>query len=166
MIGDEVPTLARDLTLIGYPLVASCEVCRCAVCSALDQRHDVDALATRPDGRLAFVSYRAQPDYRYRTITIRWVNDKSNPDVQLAKMLDGRSRADLYAQGYPPGVAYAWADVLMAGFRSGRTKSCDAHPAALTGSGGQLFVVACELCAGVIYVPRQALDDPFADLVF
>jgi hypothetical protein len=38
MIGDEVPTLARDLALIGYPLVASCEVCRCAVCSALDQR--------------------------------------------------------------------------------------------------------------------------------
>lgn len=165
MTGDETPALARDLALIGYPLLASAEFCGHDVCSLLDTKHDVDALASGPDGALVLVSYRAQPEWRYRTITVRYVNDKGNHEVQLAKLLNGRSRADIYVQGYPAGVAYVRAADLKDAFLSGRTKTCSAHPAALRGGQGQLFVIACELCAGVVYVPRVA-SDPFADLEF
>ena len=159
------PNLRDDLALIGYDLEASAEGCRCELCRRLDLRFDVDALATGRDGLPVFISYRAQPEWDWRTITIRWSNDKGNDDVQLAKLLDHRSRADLYVQGYPSGVAYAPVSRLLAGLRSGQTKACPEHRPADRGSGNQTFVIACGSCAGVIYVPRTGTD-PFDDLPF
>jgi len=159
------PAIGPDLALIGYELVASAEACRCSVCAALDLRYDVDAIAARPDERPLFIAYRAQPVYDYRTITVRWANDRGNEDVQLAKLLSLRSRADLYVQGYPSGVAYATADDLRTGFTTGRTKVCSGHRAWLRGDDGQKLVVACPDCAGVVYVKRDE-GDPFKDLVW
>lgn len=163
---DEGPSLRRDLELIGFPLLAPAEGCRCPLCRVLDLRHDVDALASTSDGRALFVAYRAQPDWDFQTITIRWANDKGNENVQLAKLLDGRSRADIYVQGYPSGVAWVFVPALLSALRDQRTKNCPGHKAADRGQDGQWFVMACARCAGVNYVPRDAPVDPYADLPF
>ena len=99
------PTMAEDLGLIGLRLVHDCQEHDHVACGLLDLRFDVDAIAVGQSGRTYLVSYRTQPEYDYQTITIRWMSDSGNADVQGQKILDGRSKADVFVQGYPSGVA-------------------------------------------------------------
>lgn len=145
--------LVRDLTLLGMTLVAPIEDCHCASCQSLDRRFDVDVLATLAEGSPRFIAWRRQPEYDMRTITIRASNDNGNDDVQLAKLIDGRSRADVYVQSYPSGIAWAFTGSLRATLRG--TFSCSAHKESLSGSGGQVFRVVCGACSGVTYVSRD-----------
>lgn len=147
--------IAADLALIGMQFVATIERCGCASCHALDTRFDADAIAVGPAGRPCFVAWRAQPDYDYTTITIREVTDRGGGDSQVRKMLDGRSKADLYLQSYPSGIVWALASAVREGLAS--AAPCAAHQTTMLGSGGQLFRVLCASCCnGITYVRRAS----------
>ena len=127
-------------------------------------RYDVDAVAVRPDGLPVFAAYRAQPVYDYQTITVRWANHRGNEDVQLAKLLDHRSRADVYVQGYPSGVAYATATDLRVGFHVWAHQGMSRPPGMAEGRGRPVTRRGVRLLCRVIYVLRG--EDPFRELVW
>ena len=117
------PAIGPDLELIGFQLVASAEVCRCAVCSVLDMRYDVDAVAVRPDGLPVFVAYRAQLVYDYQTITVRWANDRGNEE-QLANCSTIAAERTSMCRVTPPVLPMPRPQTSVLASTSGRTKVC------------------------------------------
>lgn len=150
--------IASDLRLVGLRLIHRTERCEHAWCKTLDEEFDVDAYAEGAStNRKWLVSHREQPDdwpsiVGYPTITIRWANDNGNVDVQAAKIIDGRSKADVFVQGYPSGVSWSKAEpvraalVLDAECRHAKTKR---------GKDGQILRLLCPSCCdGVRFQPR------------
>jgi hypothetical protein len=151
------PDLAGDLRLVGLQLVYQGERCACRGCQALDRQFDVDALAVGPQGLPCLVSYRAQPEYDFETLTIRWANDNGNEDVQARKIVDGRSKADLFVQGYPSGVSWSLAEPVRTALAL--DPICPHHERIKRGKDGQLLRILCAACCpGIHYVPRVTVS--------
>jgi hypothetical protein len=149
--------VVSDLALLGLSLIASTETCDCQVCRHLDLKGDVDLVAARTTGRILLVSYRWQPTYDYRTLTVRSRTESGNPS-QLDKLLEHRSLADAYVQSYPSWVVFVESWKLEMALR-GEARFCMAHPYDTTAAGGQHFVTVCEeCCPGLRVVPRPKPD--------
>ena len=147
--------LVGDLRLFGCELIHHSELCRCVGCGQLDKRADIDAIALTPTGIPCFVAWRdqTQGEHDYATITVRVSSDIGTTNVQALKLMDGRSRADLYVQSYASGVAWAPATDIRASLL--HRVVCDRHRATLTGADGQTFAVLCgSCCPGIRYIPR------------
>jgi hypothetical protein len=148
-----------DLELAGYRFVASMEGCACAACQAFDRDYDSDILAVDKRERPVIVAWRYQPDWEYFTVTVRQTTDRGSSASQVRKVLDGRSLADVYVQGYRRWVtSAAQADIRVA-LRHPPLLRCKAHPHTRTegteGSGGQTFVTLCaDCCANLRTVYR------------
>jgi hypothetical protein len=155
--------LVGDLRMFGCELVYHSETCRCVGCHQLDLRSDIDAIATAPNGITCFVAWRDQTKgkHDFPTITVRLSSDRGSSDVQGLKLVDGRSRADVYVQSYKSGVAWAPASDIRKALTTRR--QCNRHSQTLTGSDGQTFAVLCnECCEAVRYIPRDGTATPRA----
>lgn len=151
-------SLAVDLRLFGCELVHHSERCltHCVTCQQLDRIADIDAIAKTPDGIPIFIAWRDQSNgqHDYHTITVRLANERGSRNVQGAKLIDHRSRADIYVQSYRSGVAWAPAAEIRKAL-SARVL-CDNHRPELTGSDGQVFAVICAACCPAVrYVHRD-----------
>jgi hypothetical protein len=125
---------------------------------ALDRQYDVDVLAKDGAGRSVLVAHRqSSPEFPYRTITIRSRSDQGNDDVQLAKLLDGRSRADIYVQSYEGWVVSSPTPILRAAVVRLSFFGCQRHPYEKQGRNGQWLVQVCEACCADLRVHLRPL---------
>lgn len=148
--------LATDLELIGLTLIEPPgERCECPQCIALDRRFDTDAVAYDRGGQPQMIAHRGQyePQFdRYRTITIRRSSDNGNYDVQERKIMEGRSLATMYVQGYLSHIVWAYSEPVAATLRA--KFACTQHLEELTGDHGQRLRILCPACCYMTVVDR------------
>lgn len=147
---------AADLAIADLRLVAMSEGCPCPMCKALDMKHDVDVLASR-HGRPVLVQWRYQPKWHYNTVTVRLSSDRGDPNVQGAKILSGRSLADIHVQGYACHIVTIGKTDLLAAVRHPRLMRCDQHKGDQQGWGGQVFTPFCPHCSDAILIQRPGI---------